>query len=127
MGYQTVSLGTFIITSSGSALTNALLGCEDAERIQVAVNSTVVGVSFQVQVSLLNTNLSTVGQVASTEFYGLQAVTVTSSIVSTGSISCYKGNSITLPVSAFNQIRLAGSSVETSGTVVGYALKQIRV
>ena len=119
-------LGAFTITSSGSTLTNALKGVEDADSIQIYVTTSVGGGFFNVQFSGYDP-LTPVGQttlISSGSFYSHQYILTTSAANLT---SIMAGQTAIIEKPGAFQVRLLGTGGETSGIVCGYAIKNIHV
>jgi hypothetical protein len=122
----------FVVTSSGSPRTTIISPCSDASSITVTIASTVLSSGpFQIQVSLYDPAIGGT-QAASTGFAFLQVSATSDSIIA----GVMPGQAYRIPAVAFHQIRLvytatAGSAstgtLETSGTIVGWATKQISV
>lgn len=126
MGNATRFLGTFIVTSSASTLTNALPRCDDAESIQLYISSGVSGGFFNPQFSGYDP-IGTVGfstNLTSSTFYSLQTILTTSAA---NIMAVLAGQTALIQNPGAFQMRLLGTGGETSGTVVGWAFKNIHV
>lgn len=125
MGQELKGFSALTITSSGSAVTNAIGPCGDARALTIIITSSVVGTYFGVQISLLDAAVSSGQQNVPSTFYNLtNAVTSSAPPILLAPASAY---TIQFPV--FHQLKLvtSGAGLETSGTIVGYALKSITV
>jgi hypothetical protein len=127
MPYIARMFPALVMTSSGAGgVTNAVSQCDDASNISITVTTSASAASYNVQISLYEPGVqySTQQVVSSAAFFTLQ--NVSSSVL----YSVSPGQSIIISNVAFQQLRLlpsTGAGVDSSGTTIAFAAKQITV